>query len=212
MNVILHDFQNGPDDPFDGMLVDDLDNLRNILDQLQRRDPFILELEGDNGYRLTVGIGGPVSCIQHSSNDGEPPYLVAVPKDVKQRREEACVFLCGDQATEIRADQCVPFAVLRSVALHFLQTGDRSNEVDWVEGEGFDRNFTLRPSYMPRNVVSKSPYHPTKIGALSWGNPLDTRPNCDPSSRRTILYPSGPFSCPTSQTAKFRSFVRPFVT
>jgi hypothetical protein len=34
---------------------------------------FIHDLKGDSGHRLTVGIGGPVTCIQHSSNDGEPP-------------------------------------------------------------------------------------------------------------------------------------------
>jgi len=133
MRVILHDFQDGSDDPFDGVHVNDSDNLRDILNQLQRRDPFILELEGDNGYRLTVGIGGPVSCIQHSSSDGEPPYMVAVMEDGVSRPEETDhVFLCGGQATEIRGRHCVPFSVLQSVACYFLETGDRSQDVDWV--------------------------------------------------------------------------------
>jgi hypothetical protein len=43
MKVILHDFQHGADNPFDGVQVDDSDAFREILDQLQRRDPFILE-------------------------------------------------------------------------------------------------------------------------------------------------------------------------
>lgn len=47
MKVILHDFQNGSNDPFDGVQVDDSDKLCDILDQLHRRGPFILELEGD---------------------------------------------------------------------------------------------------------------------------------------------------------------------
>lgn len=134
MKVILHDFQDGADNPFDSVQVDDSDALRDILDQLQRRDPFILEIEGDDGYRLTVGIGGPVSCIQHSSTDGEPPYAVAVVKDAQQHPEtKDHVFLCGGQATEIRGSRCVPFAVLQSVASHFIQTGNRSTKVDWVE-------------------------------------------------------------------------------
>src|ERR1035437_7224769 len=133
MKVILHDFREGSNGPFDGVEVADSEKLRDILDQLQRRDPFILELEGDNGYRLTVGIGGPVSCIQHSSRAGEPPYMVAVTKGVGQPPElDDHVFLCGGQATEIRGSQCVPFSVLQSVALHFLQTGERSAEVSLV--------------------------------------------------------------------------------
>jgi len=134
MKVILHDLQEGSDNPFDGSQVDDSGKLREILDQLQQREPFILELEGDNGYRLTIGIGGPVSCIQHSSSDGEPPYMVAVIKDAQQRPEpKHCIFLCGGQGTEIRGDQCVPFSVLKSVASRFLETGARSDDVDWIE-------------------------------------------------------------------------------
>jgi hypothetical protein len=134
MKVILHDFQNGSDDQFDGFQVDDSDKLCDILDQLHRREPFILELEGGNGFRLAVGIGGPASCIQHSSKDGEPPYMVAVLKDAWQRPGAGDrVFLCGGQPTEIRGSHCVPYSVLRSVASYFLQTGDRSMEVDWVE-------------------------------------------------------------------------------
>ena len=133
MKITLHDFQEGSNDPFDGVEVEDSEKLRDVLDQLQRREPFILELEGDNGYRLTIGIGGPVSCIQHSSSDGQPPYMIAMSKDEGQRPELADhVFLCGGQATEIRGSQCVPFSVLQSVAAYFLQTGDRSAEVDWV--------------------------------------------------------------------------------
>jgi hypothetical protein len=134
MNAILRDFQEGSDNPLDGTQVVDSRQLRDIFDQLQQRDPFILELQGDNGYRLIVGIGGPISCIQHSSSDGEPPYLVAVMKDGQYRTELTdCVFLCGGQATEIRGSQCVPFSVLQSVASHFLETGTRSDEVDWIQ-------------------------------------------------------------------------------
>lgn len=49
MKVILHDFQEGSNDPFDGVEIEDSEKLRDILDQLRRRDPFILELEGNNG-------------------------------------------------------------------------------------------------------------------------------------------------------------------
>jgi hypothetical protein len=57
-----------------------------------------------------------------------------------------------------------------------------------------------------RRVVSKPPYHPAKTGTLSWANPVDARPNRDPSSCSTILYPSGMPSCSTSQTFRVSSF------
>jgi len=41
-----------PKRPFDSTQIDSADKLRDILDELQLRDPFILELEGDNGCRL----------------------------------------------------------------------------------------------------------------------------------------------------------------
>jgi hypothetical protein len=134
MRLTLHDFQHGSDDPFDGALIHESDTLLDIFEQLQRRAPFILELEGENGYRLTVGIGGPVGCIQHSSKSGEPPYLIAVAKNSKRSAdEEEYVFLCGGQDTAVRGNRCVPFATLQRVACHFLETGLRSTEVDWVE-------------------------------------------------------------------------------
>jgi hypothetical protein len=40
----------------------------------------------------------------------------------------------GDiQATPIRSSQCVLFEVLQSIASLFLETGDGSPEVDWIE-------------------------------------------------------------------------------
>lgn len=134
MKVILHDFENGKDHPFDGTHVENSSRLREILDALQRRDPFILQIEGENGFNLTVGIGEPVSCIQHGSNDGEPPYLFAVMKSASQiANDTEYVFFCGGQETPIPSSRCVPFEVLQSVASHFLQTGSRSNDVAWIE-------------------------------------------------------------------------------
>ena len=57
-----------------------------------------------------------------------------VMKDASQYPEdELQVFLCGGQPTEIRSSQCVSFSTLQSVACHFLETGDQSTAVDWLE-------------------------------------------------------------------------------
>jgi hypothetical protein len=136
MKIILHDFQDGSYDPFDGAQVDDPDTLLNILGQLQLRDPFILELEGDNGYRLIVGIGGPVSCIQHGSSDGEPPYTMAVMKDASQSRKTKCRSffaavnrLKSGAAGAFRSQPCNPSRAifLRQVTRARLLIGLRSS-------------------------------------------------------------------------------------
>jgi hypothetical protein len=134
MRVTLHDFEHGTNGQFDGAHVESTLRLCEILGQLQHLDPFVLQLEGENGFNLTVGIGGPVAFIQHSSNDGNPPYLVAVTRDAREHPNNGeHIFFCGGQDTPIRSSQCVPFECLQSTACHFLETGSRSKEVDWIE-------------------------------------------------------------------------------
>ena len=65
------------------------------------------------------------------------------------------------------------------------------------------------PSYMLKNADIKPPYQPTNIGCSSPGKPLEESPNCRPSSRITILYPSSEDSLPTSQTVSSLSITRP---
>ena len=63
---------------WNGSFIEDAVSLTRLLEDSKERRPFFLELEGTNGYKLTIGIGGPLGCVQFSSIDGEPPYLVAV--------------------------------------------------------------------------------------------------------------------------------------
>lgn len=133
MKVTLHDCQD-ESSPYNRIAIENTDQLHLVLNQLRHRPPFILELEGENGFRLTVGIGGPVSCIQFAASDGKPPYLVAVEKLGNSKSAQGhSVFLCGNQDTEVPNAQCVPFTVLHSVTSHFVETGARSPEVDWLE-------------------------------------------------------------------------------
>lgn len=133
VRVTLHN-QQSPADPLSGSHLDNADRLGSVLDGLQSREPFLLEIEGENGFRLTMGIGGPVGCAQYASSDGEPPYLMAVMKPLQPPVPTGeYVFLCGGQETPISADHCVPYAVLRAVAIYFMETGRRSPDVNWVE-------------------------------------------------------------------------------
>lgn len=133
MRVTLLDTQDASS-PYNGVQVENAAGLQDVLESLQHREPFILELEGVNGIRLIAGIGGPVGCIQFSTADGEPPYLVAVGKvSGPSVQKGGAEFLCGGTLTPVPDARCLPFSVLKSVASYFAETGGRSPEVDWEE-------------------------------------------------------------------------------
>jgi hypothetical protein len=133
MRITLLDTQDSSS-KYSGVQVEDAASLRAVLEDLQHREPFILELEGENGIRLIAGIGGPVGCIQFSTADGEPPYLVALSKAGEPSdRKDGAEFLCAGTLTPVPESRCVPFSVLKSVVSHFAETGERSSEVDWEE-------------------------------------------------------------------------------
>jgi hypothetical protein len=132
MKVTLQDMQEATN-PINGTTVTNPAMLVELLERLQSRTPFLLDLIGDNGYRLTAGVGRALGCVQHSRNDGEPPYLMAVQKEDAVGGDDEVNFLAGGTATPILRRQCIPMELLKRVAVHFLSTGERSDEVAWEE-------------------------------------------------------------------------------
>ena len=81
-----------------------------VLDSLRYRHPFLLELQGSNGYRLLMGIGGPLGCVQNGRGDGNQPYLMAVEKIANHvTSEDEVEFLAGGTPSPIPRRQCVRF-------------------------------------------------------------------------------------------------------
>jgi hypothetical protein len=130
----------------------DREELVSFLNDLLAREPFFFELKGENGFMLTIGIGKNANTIQFGAINGEPPYLMAVaagkPESVsshgKTPDSEAMSegldakigspeFLCGGTATPVPTRYCVPFDVMRDIAIHFLHTGGRHPDVRWEQ-------------------------------------------------------------------------------
>lgn len=132
MKITVQDMQEATN-PINGTTVTSPATLVQLLEKLQSHTPFLLDLIGDNGYRLTTGIGSDLGCVQHSRNDGEPPYLIAVQKGDAVGGDDEVNFLAGGTATPILRRQCIPMELLKRVAVHFLSTGERSDEVAWEE-------------------------------------------------------------------------------
>ena len=62
-----------------GAVVADNDELDELLVPRRKNISFIAaRVSGDNGFEITVGIGGSVGCVQYNHSDGAPPYLMAV--------------------------------------------------------------------------------------------------------------------------------------
>ncbi len=106
--------------------------LRALLVSLRNRAPFFAELIGGNGFKLLLGLGGPVGCAQFSSADGEPPYYMAVSQDVTNDAGEVS-FLIGDTASPVPRRYCLPSDYVVRIAEHFLETGQRSRDLSWEE-------------------------------------------------------------------------------
>lgn len=118
--------------PLNGTSITDLSELRNVLGSVRGRPPFFAELIGENGFKLLMGVGGAEGCVQFSSVDGAPPYLMAVaPNDGNSEGEQE--FLIGDAASPVPKRYCLPHDAVEDIAAAFVQTGQRKADVPWEE-------------------------------------------------------------------------------
>jgi hypothetical protein len=111
-------------------LIAESEQLSELLDKRRKNAPFIADLFGDNGFQLTIGIGSGIGFAQYRRENGELPYLVAVPaqRRVKSRHVE---FLINNTPTPIPRRFILTFDEMKQVALHFLETGEPSDVVSW---------------------------------------------------------------------------------
>ena len=116
----------------DGAAVHNHHELFAVLDNAQGREPFGRELEGENGYKLTLGVGKDVGFVQHGRADGDTPYLAAVAPENYWHQEYA-EFFVGDTPTPIPQRFCLPFEMVKQIAAYFIETGERSPAFAWEE-------------------------------------------------------------------------------
>jgi hypothetical protein len=132
MNTTFQDLQDD-DNPRNGQVLDERQMVVTLLQDLRNIDPpFMCQFTGDNGFNLMVGVAHDFGCVQHSSNDGLPPFLMAVPTRAPAHRSEI-EFLVGDTPTPIDGRYQLAFDDLREVVAEFVATGERSDRVSWEE-------------------------------------------------------------------------------
>ena len=117
--------------PFHGASLSAAAELARIIEASRAREPFFCELVGENGYKLTIGLGKDIGCVQYSPSSGDPPYLMAMARDANARGYVE--FLAGGQPSEVPAYYCVPIEMVKQIALCFIETGRASDAVRWEE-------------------------------------------------------------------------------
>ena len=75
------------ENPLNGTIILEGGAMEALIDAMRAREPFLAELVGDAGHNLLLGLGSADGCVQFSSVDGQPPYLMAL-RDLQRRRRE----------------------------------------------------------------------------------------------------------------------------
>jgi hypothetical protein len=130
MNVTFLDFEDSAN-KMNGAVIRDADTLFQVLASLRRMRPSFCEFSGENGFKLTVGVGSK-SCVQYSPADGSPPYLLALAPNAESARGYI-EFLAGGTLTPVLNRYCLPFASVRKIAGYFLKTGGAHSAFAWEE-------------------------------------------------------------------------------
>ena len=118
--------------PLNGIGIENLAEFQNVLENVRDRLPFIAELIGDNGFKLTFVLGTTEGCVQFCSVELEPPYLMAINSNLRDSEGEA-EFLMGGTLTPVSKRYCLPYDAFAEIVAEFVQTGERRRNVIWEE-------------------------------------------------------------------------------
>lgn len=124
--------RNDPKAQMNGREIHDAEQLLDLFRSYRKGAPVLCELMGDAGYKLLIGIGRDVGCVQYSPIDGSPPYLMAT-GDNGARSNSFREFCIDGAPTQIPERHCLPMIVVEEIAIEFLASGKRSKSVNWEE-------------------------------------------------------------------------------
>ena len=149
MKVEFMDMQD-KSNPLNGTTIGSGQELASILDQLRHREPFGLELDGENGFSLTILLAETFGAVQYAATGSDPPYFLAVAPDSPplptsrkasphflafKADEEKGVpspeFLVGGTGTPMPTRYCLPYDLVKGIALYFLENGARNPNLVW---------------------------------------------------------------------------------
>jgi hypothetical protein len=151
MRVEFFDKQH-EDNPLNGELIDSSRELETIFGQLRHKKPFGLQLKGENGFLLDICLAETYGAVQHTASDGDSAYLLAVAPGSspisptgelglhslafrvdEENGVQSPEFLVGGTLTPIPRRYILPYDLVKKIAVHFLETGEREPDVSWEQ-------------------------------------------------------------------------------
>lgn len=130
--IVRYKNQQDDSDPMNNVAITSKRELSHLLQVRRNNSPFLARLSGDNGFEIMIGIGGDVGCAQYSCSDGSRPYLMAQSANPPLKGGDV-EFLTANTPTPVPASEIISFEELEQIALHFLETGERSDIVCWED-------------------------------------------------------------------------------
>jgi hypothetical protein len=112
-------------------VIPDAKHMLRILDDVRKGEPTVCELISDSGRELMLGIGPKFGFAQYKASDGEPPYFITA-KDAGNASRCFYEYWAGGTLSEIPVKYCLPIDIIRELAVHFFETGQRGSSAKWV--------------------------------------------------------------------------------
>ncbi len=130
MKVTFHDLEHPSPPPEQSSFFRPADVMQ-LLRSLNTSNPFLVELLGENGFRLTIGLAEDCATVQFSSSEGVPPFCVAVGDSGASN--EFVEFTAGGTPTPISQRFCLSLAMMEQIVACFVTTGGKWDGVLWEE-------------------------------------------------------------------------------
>jgi hypothetical protein len=114
-------------------IINTTEELSVLLDRISREalPPYfpLVQISSTDGT-LTVGVGAPVSTVNHVPPDGNPPYLISVGNNDSE--EQFDFYLVGHHS-QFSARNTIANHLARAAAFEFAEKGVLTSKIVWEQ-------------------------------------------------------------------------------
>jgi Immunity protein Imm1 len=114
----------------DRRTIQNENELRTLLRSIGSRPDPEVTVYNASGDDLFVAVRDEVALIVFHQASRDPPYFSA---SIGRRQAEYYEFFVGDTPTPVPRDRCIPIGLMEQVVVEFVETGELSKIVNWIE-------------------------------------------------------------------------------
>ena len=93
--------------------------------------PTLVQLVAPDGSVLSIGVGAEKSLLNYIPSTGWPACTSI--SDLCENEDGIIQFYIWDEITELQTRHCITFEEAVSVALHFYETEELSDLIEWED-------------------------------------------------------------------------------